>query len=137
MLNLAEPASKPYRTVGAFISSLTNCDALFCAGIPVWLICPANLAGSVRVDSLVQLQNPKDHLCLDSAYNNYCVFFDSTPSNPHKYMVFSQYSCHFFSFGDPFNTGHMSESSALTSSTNQPSLPNVRRSEPMDRPRDN
>ena len=131
MVNLAEPASKPYCTVGAFVSSLTDCDALFHAGIPVWLIRPANLAGSVRVDSLVQLQDPKDHLCLDSAYNNYRVFFDGAPSNPHKYKVFSQYSRHFFSFGDPFNTGHTSEPSASTSSANQPlPLSNVGRSEP-------
>ena len=147
MRNLVEPSSKPYRTVGAFVSSITDCDALFRAGIPVWLIRPAKLAGSVRVDSLVQLQDPKDHLCLDSAYNNYRVFFDGAPSNPLKYKIFSQYSRHFFSFGDPFNTRHVSEPSASTSSASQPlplsnverSTPasNVRRSEPAVRPKDN
>ena len=118
--NLTEPASKPYCTVGAFVTSLTDCNALFHAGICVWLIRPAKWAGSVHVDSLMQLQDPKDHLCLDSAYHNYHVFFNGSPSNPQKYKVFSQYSWHFFSFGDPFNTGPTSEPSVLTSSTNQP-----------------
>ena len=136
--NLTELASKPYHTVGAFVTSLTDCDALFRAGIRVWLIRPAKWAGSVRVDSLVQLQDPKDHLCLDSAYHNYRVFFNGSPSNPQKYKVFSQYSRHFFSFGDPFNTGPTSEPSVSTSSTNQPlALSNVGRSKPAVRPKDN
>ena len=37
MAGVVEPASKPSHAVGAFISSLTDCDALFWAGIPVWL----------------------------------------------------------------------------------------------------
>jgi hypothetical protein len=131
MENLAEPASKPYRTTGAFVTSLTDCECLFRAGIPVWLIRPAKMAGSVLVDSLVQLQDPKDHLCLDDAFNQFRVVFTGSPSNPQRYHVFAQYSQHFFSFGDPFNTGLTSDSSALTSSTNQP-LPSshVGRSEP-------
>jgi hypothetical protein len=135
MAGVVEPASKPSRAVGAFVSSLTDCDALFRAGIPVWLVRPANLAGSVRVDSLVELQDPKDYLCLDDAYNIYRVYFDGSPSNPHKYRVFSLYSRHFFSFGDPFNTGHTPESTASTSSTTLPSS-NVGRSEPAVRPKD-
>jgi len=129
MANLVEPASIPYRTVGAFVTSLTDCEALFRAGIHVWLIRPARLAGTVRVDSLVQLQDPRDHLCLDDAYHTFRVAFNGSPSNPQKYIVFSQYSRHFFSFGDPFNTGHTPESIASSSSTTLP-LPNVGRSEP-------
>jgi len=152
MVGLAELALKPSRTVGAFITSITDCNTLFHAGIPVWLVRPAKMAGSVHVDSLMQLVDSKDHLCLDDAFHTYCVFFEGAPSNPHRYKVFSQYSWHFFSFGDPFNTGHTSESSASTSSastssTHQP-LPlsnierskpasNIRRSEPVVQPKDN
>jgi hypothetical protein len=149
MVGLADPASKPSRTVGAFVTSITDCDTLFRAGIPVWLVRPAKMAGSVRVDSLVQLVDPKDHLCLDDAFHTYRVFFEGAPSNPHRYKIFSQYSRHFFSFGDPFNTSESSAStsSASTSSTHQP-LPlsnierskpasNIRRSEPAVRPKDN
>jgi len=118
--NLVEPSSKTALTVGAFVTSLTDCKALFCAGIPVWLVRPARLARSVHVDSLVQLVDPKDLLCLDEASPKFHVFFNGSPTNPRKYKVFSQFSRHFFSFGDPFNTGHPSESSALTSSMDCP-----------------
>ena len=132
MENVEEPASKVYRTVGTFVSSVIDCEAFFRAGIPVWLVRPARLAGSVRVDSLVQLVDPKDHLCLDDASHQFRVSFKGSPTDPMKYKTFTQYTRHFLAFGDPFNTGLPSESSASTSSTNKPSASsNVARSDPL------
>jgi len=134
--NTVEPSSKIALTVGAFVNSLTDCEALFRAGIPVWLVRPARLARSVRVDCLVQLVDPKDLLCLDEASPKFHVFFNGSPTDPTKYKVFRQFSRHFFSFGDPFNTGH--PSNASTSSMDRP-LPssNIGRSDLTSRSKDN
>ncbi|KIM34888.1 hypothetical protein M413DRAFT_32942 [Hebeloma cylindrosporum] len=136
MDNIAALAEKPYRAVGAFVTNLTDCDVLFRAGIPVWLVRLAKLAGSVRVDSLVQLQDPREHLCLDDAVRQFPVSFNGSPTDPRKYKVFQEYSRHFLSFGNPFDAGPTSETSVATGSKSLSNLgrsepgPNVRGSEP-------
>jgi len=62
----SEPPSEVANVVGAFVNSINDSDVFFRAGIPVWLIRPAKLAGTVRIDSLV---GPRDFLNVDDAYN--------------------------------------------------------------------
>jgi len=74
----SEPPSEVANVVGAFVNSINDSDVFFHAGIPVWLIRPAKLAGTVRIDSLVELVEPRDFLNVDDAYNWFHVFFSWT-----------------------------------------------------------
>ncbi|KAF8971706.1 hypothetical protein BDZ97DRAFT_1752973 [Flammula alnicola] len=85
-------ASETVNVIGAFVNTLAECDAFFRAGIPVWLIRPTKYAGSVRVDSLVQVLDPKDHLCLYDVYSKFPVSFTGSPSDPQRFRGFAQYS---------------------------------------------
>lgn len=131
----SEPPSEVANVVGAFVNSINDCDTFFRAGIPVWLIRPANLAGTVRVDSLVELVEPRDLMFLDDAYNKYRVFFHGSPTDPRKLQTFWNYSKAFLSYADPFNALPASEPSGSFSVPQLPST--VTRSDPPIRTRDN
>src|ERR1700679_1819317 len=53
--------------MGAFTTDLYVCDALFRAGIPVWLIRPYTALASIRVKALARLQFTPETIPLDEA----------------------------------------------------------------------
>lgn len=62
MLSSAGTSNKKMDAVGAFFHSITDAQMCFEAGLPVWLILPANRAGTVQVDALVDTIKAKDVL---------------------------------------------------------------------------
>jgi hypothetical protein len=112
MLNLPASTSVEH-LVGAFVFNLADADNFVRAGIPVWLVRPAALAGTVRVQKLVGLIEPRDKLCLVDAYDTYPVCYEGSPVNMDRYKVFARYSATFLSYQNPFH--HSEASTALTS----------------------
>lgn len=115
MLNTLPPATGVEDLVGAFVFTLADTDNFVRAGIPVWVIRPAALAGTVRVEKLVELIEPRDRLCLQDAYDTYPVAFTGTSHTLDKYRVFARYSATFLSYTNPFS---MSTTLSSPSSSN-------------------
>jgi hypothetical protein len=90
--------------IGAFVFNLADADNFVRAGIPVWLIQPAALAGTIRVHKLVKVIEPRDRLCLVDAYVTYPVFYDSPPVDMDRYKMFARYSATFLSYHNPFRS---------------------------------
>ena len=136
-----EPPSELAKVVGAFVNSVKDCDLFFRAGIPVWLVRPAAMAGTIRVDSLVELADPRDYLCLDDASIRFAVSFDGSPTDPRKHETFAKYSHNFLRYSDPFKSPPTLEAirpppNVATSSSQPLPLPNVGRSNPPIRSKD-
>ena len=89
--------------VGALGFNLADADNLVRAGIPVWLIRPAALAGTIRIRKLVKLIEPGDRLCLMDAYETFPVFYDGPPVNMDRYKTFARYSAT-LSYHNPFQS---------------------------------
>lgn len=104
MLGEKPPATKVGYTIGSFVSSVADSESFLLAGLPVWLIRPAKLAGTVRVDKLVELAVPKDFLCLDDNFDQYPVEYCGPPTNPEKYITFGRYARSLLSYSNPFIT---------------------------------
>jgi hypothetical protein len=113
MLNVLPASTSVEHLVGAFVFTLADADNFVRAGIPVWLIRPAALAGTIRVQKLVGLIEPRDKLCLVDAYNTYPVCYEGPPVNMDRYKIFARYTATFLSYKNPFQ----SESSTSSSST--------------------
>jgi len=79
MVNVLPASTRVEALVGAFVFTLADADNFVRAGIPVWLIRPAALAGTVRVEKLVDLIEPRDRLCLVDAYDAYPVCYIMRP----------------------------------------------------------
>lgn len=104
MDNTLDPPSKPAAVVGAFTRELRVVDDFYRAGIPVWLVRPASLAGTVRVDSIQSLTYPRDiNLVIDRDERRFPTTFTGAYGNAHKYKAFAQYSLSLLSYPDPFN----------------------------------
>jgi len=104
MLNVLPPSTAVEDLVGTFVFNLADADNHVRAGIPVWLIRPAALAGTVRVEKLVELIEPRDRLCLEDAYDTYPVFYDGPLVNTDMYNTFARYSASFLSYSNPFQS---------------------------------
>jgi hypothetical protein len=89
--------------VGAFVFTLADADNFLRAGIPVWIVRPAALAGTVHVEKLVEPIEPRDRLCLLDAYDTYPVAFTGTSHSIDKYRMFARYSASFLSYSNPFS----------------------------------
>ncbi len=104
MLNNLPPSAAVEDLVGAFVFNLAVTDNFVRAGIPVWLVRPAALAGTVRIEKLVDLIEPRDRLCLEDAYDTYPVFYHGSPFDIDKYKTFAGYSISFLSYSNPFQS---------------------------------
>src|SRR5271155_1807823 len=110
------PATEVAHTIGAFVQSVTESETFFLAGLPVWLVRPAKLAGTVHVDALVALAKPKDFLCLEDNFRTYPIEFCGPPTSSEKYQVFGHYSRSFLSYSNPFIASKPAESSPASTS---------------------
>src|SRR6266446_2493685 len=104
MLNVLPPSTAVEDLVGTFVFNLADADNHVRAGIPVWLIRSAALAGTVRVEKLVELIEPRDQLCLEDVYDTYPVFYDGPLVNTDMYNTFARYSASFLSYSNPFQS---------------------------------
>jgi len=105
MLNVLPASTIVEDLVGAFVFTLADADNFVQAGIPVWLTRPAALAGTIFVQSLVELVEPRDEaLCLDDAYDIYPVSYEGSPVSMDRYKTFARYSGTFLSYQNPFRT---------------------------------
>jgi len=108
-----EPATVVDDVIGAFTTDVALADKFVRAGIPVWIIRPAPLAGSVRIDALVEPLQSKDFLCLESAYHIYPISYIGSPLEWKKYLTFGRYSRDFLSYGDVFDVASLQPNDRL------------------------
>ena len=104
MLDVLPSSTAVEDLIGAFVFNLADADNFLQAGIPVWLIRPAVLAGTVRVHKLVELIEPRDRLCLVDAYDTYPVCYEGPPVNMDRYKTFARYSATFLTCHNPFRS---------------------------------
>jgi len=130
----SEPPSEVAKVVGAFVNSVNDSDILFHAGVPVWFIRPAALAGTIRVDSLVELVDLNDHLSLADAFLRFGVSFNGSPTDPRRHETFAKYSQNYLQYSDPFNSSStlavIRPPNVSASSSKPLPPPNVGRSNP-------
>jgi len=74
MLSVLPSSTTVEDLFGTFVFNLADADNFVRAGIPVWLIRPAALAGTICIHKLAKLIEPGDRLCLVGAYDTYPVF---------------------------------------------------------------
>lgn len=122
-----EVVDHPQDTVGAFFFDPTVADQYWRAGIPVWLVCPAHKAGSLRVDQLVETTKGRDVLIVeDDTMDHTGVFYSGSAPSLKRYHFFNEYTRHYFSGSNPFRAATTSTSlRAISESTgtNVPSAP--------------
>ena len=106
--------------VGAFVFNLADADNFIRAGIPVWLIRPAALAGTIHVHKLVKLIEPGDRLCLVDAYETYPVFYNGPPVSMDRYRTFARYSATFLSCHNPFQSISLTRSTSTVNAFTAP-----------------
>lgn len=124
-----EVVDHPEDTVGAFFFDPTVADHYWKAGIPVWLVCPAQKAGSLRVDQLVETIKGRDMVVVeDDPMDHHGVFYSGSPHSGKKYHFFNEYTRHYFSRSNPFRvptTGYSFgtlEKQPGSSTSTQPSI---------------
>lgn len=123
MQNTLPPATAAEDLVGGFVFNLGDADNYARAGIPVWIVRPAALAGTVRVEKLVEPIEPRDKLCLEDAYDTYPVAFTGAPHNIDRYKLFARYSATFLSYSNPFDSGLTSPSTSIVNVFAPPPAP--------------
>jgi len=124
MISVLPASTSVEPLVGAFVFTLADADNFVQVGIPVWLIRPAALAGTVRVEKLADLIEPRDRLCLVDAYDAYPVCYEGPPVNIDRYMTFARYSATFLSYHNPFQSDSSTPSTSIVHVfPSQPSLP--------------
>ena len=92
--------------MGAFTNDLVVCEALFHAGIPVWLIRPYNKLLSIRIKALSHLQFPSGTIPLDPPSSSSLPKIYVGPANQlEKYIAIAHYVSRLLQFPDPFGSG--------------------------------
>jgi len=104
MLGVLPSSTTVEDLVEALVFNLADADNFVRAGIPVWLIRPAALAGTICVHKLAKLIEPGDRLCLVDACDTYPVSYDGPPVNMDRYKTFARYSATFLSYHNPFRS---------------------------------
>ena len=123
MVNALPASTSVEPLVGAFVFTLADADNFVRAGIPVWLIRPAALAGTIRVERLAELIQPRDRLCLVDAYDAYPVCYEGPLVNIDRYKTFACNSAMFLSYHNPFQSDYSTPSSSIVHVfPSQPSL---------------
>lgn len=117
MDGLEGPAQKVDNVIGCFVHTVEHADLFLRAGLPVWLIRPAEFVGTVRIDKVVQPISPQDMLCLDDASCRFSVTFKGAATDVNKYRTFARYSRTYLSFSDPFQAPLFSAASTLPHSS--------------------
>jgi hypothetical protein len=123
MISVLPASTSAEPLVGAFVFTLADADNFVRAGIPVWLIRPAALAGTIRVEKLADLIEPRDRLCLVDAYDAYPICYEGPPVNIDRYKTFARYSATFLSYHNPFQSDSSTPSTSIVHVFPQPSLP--------------
>lgn len=103
MEGLQPPATMVEDVVGAFVRTAADAENFFLAGLPVWVVRPAELAGSIRVDSLVEPRSPRLLLCLDDASAIYPVTYKGPPTSLLKYKTFQNFARNIVSYSTNFS----------------------------------
>ena len=120
MLNVLPASTTVEDLVGAFVFTLADADNFIQAGIPIWLTRPAALTGTIFVQELVALVEPRDELCLDDAYDTYPVSYEGSPVSMDRYKVFARYSATFLSYQNPFRSDSSTSSTSIVHVFPQP-----------------
>jgi hypothetical protein len=124
MVNVLPASTRVEALVGAFVFTHADADNFMRAEIPVWLIRPAALVGTVRVEKLVDLIEPRNRFCLADAYDAYPVCYEGPPVNIDRYKTFARYSATFLSYHNPFQSDSSTPSTPIVRVfPSQPSLP--------------
>ena len=91
--------------MGAFTNDLHVCDALFRAGIPVWLIRPYTALASIRVKALTQLRFTPESIPLDPPSGSPLPSIYVGPATSlDKYIAIACYVHRLLQFPDPFGS---------------------------------
>ena len=91
--------------MGAFTNDLLVCDALFRAGIPVWLIRPYTALASIRVKALAQLRFTPETIPLDPPLRSPPPSIYVGPATSlDKYIAIARYVRRLLQFPDPFGS---------------------------------
>jgi hypothetical protein len=97
------PVSIPAKVVGAYTTDLKVCDALFRAGIPIWLLRPYTALHSIRVRALAPLLAAHGVIPLDPPSGPAHRTIYVGPANKlEKYMASARYVRELLQFPDPF-----------------------------------
>lgn len=104
-----EVTKNPIDAVGAFFINPTHAHLYWKTGIPVWLVCPASMAGTLRVDRLVDTIKARDVLVIaDDPRDHHGVFYSGSSHGMAKYNFFNKYTCHYLAGSNPFSTNSKS-----------------------------
>lgn len=99
-----EVVKNPVDAVGAFFINPTHAHLYWKTGIPVWLVCPAHMAGTIRIDRLVDTIKAQEVLVVEEDPRDHRgVFFSGTSHGMRKYNFFNKYTCHYLSGSNPFS----------------------------------
>jgi hypothetical protein len=94
--------------IGAFTNDLGTCDALFRAGIPVWLVRPYSALHSIRVRALGPLLVANGMIPLDPPsgppHPLHRTIYVGAGNKLEKYVAIAQYVCQLLQFPDPFRS---------------------------------
>jgi hypothetical protein len=97
------PVSIPANVVGADTADLKVCDALFRAGIPVWLLRPYTALQSIRVRAIAPLQAAHGIIPLDPPSGPvHRTIYVGSPNKLDKYIAIARYVRELLQFPDPF-----------------------------------
>jgi hypothetical protein len=90
--------------MGAFTTDLLICDALFRAGIPVWLIRPYTALASIRVRAVARLQFTPETIPLDLPPAPLPSIYVGPATSLDKYIAIARYVRRLLQFPDPFGS---------------------------------
>ena len=110
-------------TVGVFTHSIRVAQDFFTAGLPCWLIRPANDFTEQIIQNVVELLLPESHLVLTPHSFRYPVIFKGPASSAQKYQSIYNFARNFLRCpGDPFDisTSQDSEASAIPGPSRAP-----------------
>lgn len=102
MRQVANHTDKPMKMVGAFFTNPSDADLYFKAGVPVWLVCPAKMAGALRVDTLIETTKAQDILIMTPEPVDHKGAYYSGPPDVDKYHFFRVYLRRYLSGSNPF-----------------------------------
>jgi hypothetical protein len=121
--------------IGAFTNDLGVCDALFRAGIPVWLVRPSSTLHSIRVRAQAPLLVANGVIPLDPPpgppHPLHRTIYVGAGNKLEKYVAIAQYVRQLLQFPDPFGSGRAKPVVApLAQPSGHGTAPNSRRFTP-------